>query len=81
MNLYSNGTIQVTPPTIVTTSCAVKMNEFPYDKKVCVLKFGRYAIFLYVKQLLFKYKTYSATDVYIYIFSETILSVKNKPKH
>ncbi len=42
MNLYNDGTITVTPPAILTTTCVVNMNEFPYDKKECLLQFGRY---------------------------------------
>jgi len=41
MNLYNDGTITVTPPAILTTTCVVNMNEFPYDKKECLLQFGR----------------------------------------
>jgi len=42
MNLYNDGTVMVTPPAILTTTCVVNMKEFPYDKKECLLQFGRY---------------------------------------
>ena len=49
MNLYNDGTITVTPPAILTTTCVVNMNEFPYDKKECLLQFGRQVLWKIIK--------------------------------
>ncbi len=42
MDLHYTGDIVVTPPAIIETSCKLHIGDFPFDKKVCELKFARY---------------------------------------
>jgi len=37
-----NGTVFVSPPAIITTSCTVDISYFPYDSKTCLMSWGRY---------------------------------------
>ena len=41
MDLYYNGTIVATPPAIIKTACKLHLADFPFDKKVCDIKFSR----------------------------------------
>lgn len=40
MTLSYDGTIVVTPPAIISTSCRLNIAEFPYDRKICDIEFG-----------------------------------------
>ena len=31
--MYSNGTVYVLPPSIITTSCKLNVNNYPFDQK------------------------------------------------
>ena len=46
--VYSNGTVYATPPAIITTSCKLNINNYPFDQKQCKMTWGRY------KRTLFK---------------------------
>ena len=41
VNLYPNGSTYCSPPSLITTSCTVHVNDYPFDEKKCKLKFGR----------------------------------------
>ncbi len=45
MDLRYTGNIVVTPPAIIETSCKLHIGDFPFDKKVCELKFARYCFY------------------------------------
>ena len=41
INVNPDGTSSVTPPAIITCYCALDVTYFPFDEKVCNLKWGR----------------------------------------
>ena len=47
--LYSNGTVYVTPPAIITTSCKLNVENYPYDQKQCSMTWGSW---MYTKDVL-----------------------------
>ena len=38
--IYYNGTVIIYPTAIIVSSCELKIADFPFDKKECVLKIG-----------------------------------------
>jgi len=41
VKLYSNGTVYGSPPALITTSCQLNVDNFPYDEKICTMTWGR----------------------------------------
>ena len=50
MDLYANGTVVVTPPSIITTGCKLYLADFPFDKMVCELKFSRFEYLTFIQR-------------------------------
>ena len=40
-NVFANGTVFITPPSVITIRCHVDVNEYPFDEKNCTMKFAR----------------------------------------
>lgn len=43
VNITSNGSAFCTPPALITTDCKLNVESFPFDEKICTMKFGRYS--------------------------------------
>jgi hypothetical protein len=41
VKLYPNGTVYGSPPALITTSCQLNVENFPYDEKICSMTWGR----------------------------------------
>jgi hypothetical protein len=40
-HVTNNGTVKVTLPYLLSTSCEMVINDFPFDEKHCLLDFSR----------------------------------------
>ena len=65
--LFPDGTVIVSPPAIITTSCSLNIENFPYDEKICTMTWGR----LYLKKMFF----FSSFKMYNFNFKKIKLDV------
>ena len=45
-DVYSNGTVLITPPSLITIGCKLNLGDFPFDEKNCTMEFARYLLIL-----------------------------------
>lgn len=39
--INSNGYVFTTPPVLLTASCKLDMANYPFDERICILKYSR----------------------------------------